>query len=223
LLIDLGTNGEIVLGSKNGFVGCSTAVGPAFEGTHIQYGMSALDGAISRYEAPQTYTVIGDVKPKGICGSGLIDIVEYFLKTGLMDDTGLLSDIRDKKINVTEDIYVSQQDIRQIQMAKSAIRTGIELLIQEAQIKYEVIKNVYLTGGFGEYIQVKSAIAMGMLPSALANQAKAIHNTSLQGAIMCLLNESYREKYKELAEKVRYVELAKHPHFQDLYLKHMNF
>ncbi|MFP4697413.1 MAG: ASKHA domain-containing protein [Eubacteriales bacterium] len=222
LLIDLGTNGEIVMGNKNGFLSCSTAVGPAFEGTHINSGMGAMEGAISNYTNSQKYSVIGNVEPKGICGSGLIDIISYLINNKEVDENGSITDTK-KEIYITNELKVTQQDIRQVQMAKSAIRSGIELLINESEFNLEDISKVFLTGGFGEYINVDNAINIGMLPRIFKEKVIPIHNTSLQGAIECVNDLDKLTSLIKLSDKTRYIELANHIDFQTIYIKNINF
>ncbi|TCK98447.1 uncharacterized 2Fe-2S/4Fe-4S cluster protein (DUF4445 family) [Natranaerovirga hydrolytica] len=222
LLIDLGTNGEIVLGKEDHFLSCSTAVGPAFEGTHIEKGMGALKGAIHAWRSPLEYETIGEVEPVGICGSGIIDVIDYLLEQNIMDSTGLLKN-NEKGYNITKDIELSQQDIRHIQMAKSAVYTGIEILVEESGIDYADIQNVYITGGFGEYINIKKAGNIGLIPKQLIEVAQPLHNTSLQGAIKALMDRDILNLYEAMAKKITYIELANTPQFERVYIKNINF
>ncbi|TCT16325.1 uncharacterized 2Fe-2S/4Fe-4S cluster protein (DUF4445 family) [Natranaerovirga pectinivora] len=222
LLIDLGTNGEIVLGKKGEYISCSTAVGPAFEGTHIEKGMGALNGAINIYKSPTDYTVIGNVAPIGLCGSAIIDAIHYLMENNRIDETGLLTD-KDMKAYLVEDIYITQQDVRQIQMAKSAVKTGIDILLKETGITYDDIQTVYLTGGFGEYVNRHNAGNIGLIPKMLLTRTKTLHNTSLQGGILSLYEENQLELYKRLSKETKYIELANNSQFQTQFIENINF
>lgn len=198
LLIDLGTNGEMVLGNRNRMIACSTAAGPAFEG-----GVN-----------------------KGIWGADMIRLLEKLLQEGIMDETGLLADSYfDNGVRVG-DVCVTQQSIRAVQLAKGAIRAGIEILVKEYGIEYTDIDRVVLAGGFGYYLNPSSAAAIGLLPQELAGKTVAGGNTALAGALKLGCDYLHRgevcfEEYDR--EKVRALNLAQRPEFEELYLGYLDF
>lgn len=243
LLVDIGTNGEMVLGNKYNLVASSAAAGPAFEGARITFGVNGIEGAIDHVDFGKRpfYTTIGDKKAKGICGSGIIDIISEFLKYGIIDSTGrflpkeevknLPIDIA-QKITVYKDepafliengIYVTQKDIRQIQLAKGAIIAGINIMIKEMGIDVNDIKKVFLAGGFGNYIFPPSAITIGLLPKELEGKIIQIGNSAGIGAIMALLSDKELERATQLQKKIKYIELSTHKDFQHEYIKGMYF
>lgn len=250
LAIDIGTNGEIVLGSKHRLLCCSTAAGPAFEGTHIECGMPAFDGAIEKISIENDnlqYNVIGGQLPKGICGSGLIDAVAELLKIGVIDKTGRIlskNTLRAKLNNKLleriietgngssfllaygEDdkrIVLTQQDIRKVQLAKGAIRAGIEILKKQLGIDDKDIEEVLLAGAFANYIRVDSARIIGLVPPIPTTRIKFVGNAASTGAKIALLSREAREEAKRIAEFVEYVELAGRNDFQREFIKAMNF
>lgn len=247
LLLDLGTNGEIVLGNKNKVFCCATAAGPAFEGASIKCGMGGVKGAINsvNLNSEKIYTTIDNAAPIGICGSAVLDIVSELLKHGLIDKSGRMIDKEDLKASpyikrmvygsalrefVLEDslksgqtIVFSQKDIREVQMAKAAIAAGIQVLIKEAKITYEEIENVYIAGGFGSYMNIESAVTIGMIPEELKDKISAIGNSAGIGAKMYLLSETYRKKAGQISELAKYIELSTRLDFQDYYMGYMMF
>ncbi|HHW03887.1 MAG TPA: DUF4445 domain-containing protein [Thermoanaerobacterales bacterium] len=247
LLLDLGTNGEMVLGARGEFLSCSTAAGPAFEGAGITFGIGGIAGAIDRVnlEKKPVYTTIGGAPPVGICGSGVVDAVAQLLKYGIIDNTGRmkakddesiselfpelsarLKDYRGQRAFLLDEaagIYVTQQDIRQIQLAKGAIRAGIEILMNQMSITPEKISKVYFAGGFGNYISVDSAAAIGLIPEELKDRVLQIGNGAGTGAIMALLSEKEMERARRIKEEIKYIELSRCPEFQEEFIDAMNF
>lgn len=223
LLIDLGTNGELALGSQEGLWVTSTAAGPVFEGASLDCGMPASPGAI--YDLSDEIKVIGDIKAKGICGTGAISILGYLLEKELIDETGRFINQLESKTQyaITDTIFLSQKDVRALQTAKSAIRTGIDILIDSAPIPMDAIDHVYIAGGFGNNINVDAFIQTGILPMALKSKIKLVGNTSLKGAIKCLLNKENLLQSKELKEMTSSINLSEHPKFQDYYIDNMYF
>jgi len=243
-LIDIGTNTEIVIGSREGMVACSCASGPAFEGAHIKHGMRAASGAIEgvwidhgRLE-PNVKT-IDDARPLGICGSGLIDVLSEMLKAGIIDTSGrILNDVDHPRIrkregvseyvvawgedsSTSEDIVVSQLDIRELQKGKAAMFSGAWMAMNHLGVKRDEIENVYMAGAFGTYINRESAINIGMIPEFPPMKIEQVGNAAGTGARMALISKSAREEAKEIARSVRYVELAAQPEYNQVFLDAM--
>ncbi|MCF8067923.1 MAG: ASKHA domain-containing protein [Desulfobacterales bacterium] len=246
LLIDIGTNGEIVLGNKDGMLCCATAAGPAFEGAHISRGVGGISGAINKVylEGGEVkYTTIDDQRPIGICGSAIIDIVALLQETGVMDHTGrLLEDKKDAAFQIIQieglpaaviakddetdsgfDICFTQKDIREVQLAKGAIAAGVNTLLLDTGKTQDDIKNVYIAGGFGSFLSKESALAIGLLPAGLGDRIKVVGNAAGLGAIMSTLSAKELEQCQNIKKTVQYVELSSSAAFMDEYLKCMNF
>lgn len=242
LLVDIGTNGEMVLGNKDRLVSCSTAAGPAFEGANIRFGTGGIPGAIDYIKVENgeiSYTTIDGEDPVGICGSGIVDIVAMLLDEGLVEETGRFYDqdeIADHPLSarmgkfegmrafrLTENIYVTQKDIREIQNAKAALAAGISTLIKKFGTTPDKISKIYLAGGFGNYINVKSALSIGLLPKVEPEKVVASGNTAGAGAVTCLLSRKQMENAETLKKKVEYIELTTDPNFTDEYIENMIF
>jgi len=244
LAIDIGTNGEVMLATPDGVLTASTAAGPAFEGGRIAHGMRAVKGAISSFRATPTmeYSVIGGGQPRGICGSGLIDLVAELFRAGVLDAKGrilLPSEIDsrqaeelaprlrasdgDREFIVFQDegreVTLTQKDVRELQLAKGAIRAGIELLMKEAGVSVEEIEEVLLAGVFGNYINRESAVALGLVPQFPLEKIHFIGNGAMDGALRALLNLDERRQAQEIAAQVRHVELSGRPDFEETFLR----
>lgn len=223
LMIDIGTNGEMVLGNKNRRIVCSTAAGPAFEGAKISCGMRGAEGAVDHVwleEGKIKYHVIGDTAPEGLCGSGLLDLVAVLLEQEIIDESGYLEE---KEYKLCDNVILTQKDVREVQLAKAAIRAGIELLAEELGIQVADIRKVYLAGAFGNYLTPTSVCRIGMIPSVLLDRIQPIGNAAGEGAKLCALN---REEYlysQELAKNTDFLELASLPQFQDCYVDALEF
>lgn len=251
LLIDFGTNGEIVLGNRDGMIACSTAAGPAFEGALIECGMRGAEGAIDHVSlagGKVDYSVIGQRKPVGICGSGLLDIIGELIRVGLIDDTGKLHDecssetskelcqrvreINGKKAFVIAEatecangspVYVTQKDIREVQLAKGAIAAGIMLLVEETAVTVDTIEQVLIAGAFGNYMSPESACQLSMIPPTLRNRIIPIGNAAGEGAKRVLLNSDEYQWAQQISSLCKYLELAAHPDFQDVFIDCLSF
>ena len=239
LFLDLGTNGEMALGNKNGFLCCAVAAGPAFEGVGLKCGL-ASEGAINRIDyVNQTLAIdtIGGGKARGICGSGLIDALAVMLRCGAMDSSGRLRDadevppqIRgrlrtqdgEKLFCITGDICISASDIRALQLAKAAVRGGIETLLELSGKTYRDVGNVLIAGGFGAWVNIGSAREIGLLPPELCTKARHIGVAAAAGAAITLTDEG-RSALAALAAGCRYCELSGSPVFYEKYLDHMVF
>ena len=222
LLIDLGTNGEIALFNDNKIITESTAAGPAFEAANISMGMPAIEGSIAKAEYKNgkfLCKTISDKKPIGICGTGVIDIAGEIVKHGLCDETGYIED----DINIIDNIYFTAKDLREIQLAKSAMRSGIEILLDTAGLDYNQIDNIYLAGGFGHKINPQSAANIGLFPSSVLPKIKTVGNTSLAGATSVLLSNEAESEAILIAQKAKEINLAAHSKFNEFFMEYMMF
>ena len=223
LMIDIGTNGEMVLGSKERRIACSTAAGPAFEGAKISCGMRGAEGAVDHVwleDGEVKYHVIGEAAPEGLCGSGLLDLVAALLDLEILDESGYLEE---KEYRLCENVVLTQKDVREVQLAKAAIRAGIELLAEKLGKEVSDIQKVYLAGAFGNYLTPASACRIGMIPPVLLDRIQPIGNAAGEGAKLCALN---REEYlysQNLAKETEFLELASLPQFQDCYVDALEF
>ena len=227
LLIDLGTNGEMVLGNKDRMLCASTAAGPAFEGGNISCGTAGIPGAVSSVDlgsVPRVIRTIGGLAPVGICGSGVLEIAYELYRCGLVDETGLLDDdYFDEGYPLGEGIFFTAKDVREVQLAKSAIRSGVEVLLHEFGISADEVSRVYLAGGFGEKINVQKAVGIGLLPDALAGKTQPVGNSSLAGAVLFAEHPNLSERFTEAASGIREVSLTGTPLFTELYMDNMFF
>lgn len=221
VLMDLGTNGEIVVGNKERIMCTSTAAGPAFEGINISQGMKAATGAIYQVTENCQVKVIGNVSPVGICGSGLIDAIDLFLKQSYIDGSGAVRD-GGKYLPLCETVGLTDKDIREFQLAKSAIRTGLEILLTEMELSLDDIEHVYITGGLGSYLDIDKAIHVGLLDDKMRTKVVKLNNAALLGARMFLF-DSTEQDWKSILQKSHYCTLESHPCFQDLFCSHLFF
>lgn len=223
MLVDIGTNGEVVLWKKDGVFCCATAAGPAFEGAGLTMGMQGTAGAVSHVTVtPEGFCaeVIGDCEPVGICGSGVIDAVSCLLQTGDMDETGYLEE---EEAVIAGKVKLLQEDIRKVQLAKSAICAGMKTMLHHADITEKEVNRLYVAGGFGSFLKLENAVAIGLLPNIEADRIRVCGNAALTGASMLLLDESLLERSSELAKGAQTQELASDPYFQDTYIEGMFF
>ena len=242
LAVDIGTNGEIVLGSGERLLCCSTAAGPAFEGARIKFGMRAATGAIETVDLDSDVRLrlIAGERVIGICGTGLIDAVAELLRVGIIDPTGRIlradqvsglpeplarrihtldgaSDFVLAHADATlhgEPIYLTQRDVREVQLAKAAIAAGISILKSELGVTDEKIDEVLLAGAFGNYIRKDRAVAIGLLPAPLLDRVRFVGNAAGVGARLTLVNQGCRDEAEEISLNTRYVELAGRADFQ---------
>ena len=220
VLIDLGTNGEIVIGNRERIVCASTAAGPAFEGAKISQGMRATTGAISSVEFENNKLnihVIGNVQAKGICGSGLIDVIAMLLNR---EEIGLFGEINSgaDSVQLTKNVSLLQQDIREFQLAKAAIATGVQVLMNRLNISFADIEHVYIAGGFGNFLNIRNVIRTGLIECE-AEKIIKFGNTALIGAKMFLFkNEDF---LANILAKTSHINLESDPDFQDIYIEKM--
>ena len=249
--VDIGTNGEVVMGTRDRLLACSAPAGPALEGAQIRHGMRGAVGAIDRVwlEAGAIrWHVIGEAAPQGIAGSGLIDAVAMALDAGLLDGTGLIQvegrdalprPLRDaiemrgpERVLVLVprgqaagggEILLSQEDVRQVQLAKGAIAGGIRMLQTVLGLADADVAELMLAGGFGNYLSARSAVRIGLIPALPAERIRYVGNAAALGAQLALLSEPERARAARLAREIEHVSLAAHPDFQDVFVEAMNF
>lgn len=228
LFIDIGTNGEMAIGNKHKILTASTAAGPAFEGGNISCGMAAVKGAICSLNIQgrtALYNTIGNKPPKGLCGSGVLETVYELLNAGIIDNTGLLRDeYFEKGFPIAPNIYFNQNDIREVQLAKAAIKAGIEILLKKFHAEYSDIDRLYIAGGFGKHVNIAKACGIGLIPSALADKAVAVGNTSLKGAVKFALDSnSLSERFVNTAKNSKEILLSDIKEFSESYINSINF
>ncbi|MEA4965175.1 MAG: ASKHA domain-containing protein [Oscillospiraceae bacterium] len=225
LLVDIGTNGEMVLGDRRRRISCSTAAGPAFEGAKISCGMRGAAGAIDHVAARDGALhchILGEGVAVGLCGSGLLDAVFALLQTGRLSGSGRLTE-QSVSIPLRDGVALTQKDIREVQLAKSAIRSGVELLCKQLGVRPEDVQRVCLAGAFGNYLSPESACGIGMLPPCLLPKIVPVGNAAGEGAKRCALSEAEFEHSKRLAAETEFLELASMPEFQDCFIDYLSF
>lgn len=251
IAVDIGTNGEMVIAAPGGLLACSAPAGPALEGAQLQCGMRAAAGAIDqvRIDDDVHYHVIGSVAPQGICGSAILDVLAGLLDVGVLDASGRLHPeapasapeaVRRRVVTQPDgltafvlasaaesaggrDIVLTQADIRQVQLAKGAIRSGIAMLQRLTATPDDGLAGLMLAGGFGNYLNVQSAIRVGLIPRLPAERVSYVGNAAGLGAQLALVSETERRRADELAGRIQHVSLATHPEFQDVFLGALRF
>lgn len=251
LAVDIGTNGEVVLAGRGRILTCSTAAGPAFEGSHIRHGMRAAEGAIEAVKINDDVSlkIIGDSAPRGICGSGLIDVAAEMLKSGIIEPSGRFASPEDGagrnplvwerlrkngdswefvlapgSISATgEDVVIAQKDVRELQLAKGALLAGIQLLLKEMGTGPEDISTIILAGTFGNYINKESALAIGLLPPVPPERIISVGNAAGDGAIMALISRQERALAESLSLMAEHVELSARTDFQEDFVEALSF
>lgn len=248
--MDLGTNGEIFLGNRQRLVTCSAAAGPAFEGARITHGMIARGGAIegvSFEDGNLVYQVIGNMSPKGICGSGLVELVAALLDLGVINHEGLIqypqdsaaeglgsrivtrNGVRDFLIASPKEsydgrpIYLTQKDVRELQLAKGAIAAGVKTLMDEMGVDTWDITRVHLAGALGNYISPASAVRIGLLPGFDPDLITSLGNAASTGASMVLLSKNYWQTANDLSDSIEHIELSSRTDFNDYFIEHLDF
>lgn len=243
-MIDVGTNGELVLNDRGKMWAASAAAGPAFEGEGITCGMRASQGAIDKVwleKGVLHYHVIGDERPQGICGSAVIGLMAALMEAGCLDPNGTLhpnpgtaiiintSDAGPEVVLAEKEktynglpLVFNQEDIRQVQLAKAAIRTGIDILLHTAGLNWKDLDYIYLAGAFGNYLDPASCIDIGMLPPLDKNKITNIGNAAAQGAVLALTSDTKRAQACALSNNIKCIELANVKNFQDSFMKNIN-
>ena len=231
LLVDIGTNGEMALWQNNQLICCATAAGPAFEGAEISCGCHGIPGAVDHVWVEggsiRAHT-IGEVAPLGICGSGIIDALAALLATETVGETGKLEkpDAEyngEKAAKIAESVYLTQKDIRNVQLAKSAICAGIRTLLHEAGLKEKDLTAFYIAGGFGSFIDLNSAAAIGLFPAELIGVARVIGNAAETGAAMMLQDATLHETIAGILDRANAIDLSSKSYFMDQYVEGMCF
>lgn len=249
LLVDIGTNGEIVVGNEEFLCACSTAAGPAFEGANITCGAGCVEGAVSEVFIDRDGEIctrtIGGKKATGICGSGLIDAIACMLQIGVLDETGRIL-VRDEleqsalryadrlfeensqqafllETSDNRRVFITQKDVREVQNAKAAIAAGIQVIIRESGLEPEDIHAIYLAGGFGNYMRISSAVATGLLPDKLKDRIFAIGNAAGAGSIHALLSRDDLLEAAKIAGRIKYLELSSRQDFVEAFTDGMFF
>ncbi|MEA4923881.1 MAG: ASKHA domain-containing protein [Syntrophomonadaceae bacterium] len=245
LLIDIGTNSEIVLCHQGQMWAASAAAGPAFEGGALSCGMRAGSGAIDKvfmHQDKLSFRVIGGGAPRGICGSGIIDLVSVLLQNHWLDQNGIFTEQAQASLNMRSGdhgaelilaegekrgsgapLVLNQDDVRQVQLAKAAVRTAIDILIQKANITASRIDHIFMAGAFGSYLDPNNVINIGLLPAGKEGKIRNIGNAAAEGAIMTLLSPAQLQAAVDIKTRVQYVELAHEPEFQTIFLNNLNF
>ena len=250
LLLDIGTNGEIVLKHNGTYYCCATAAGPAFEGAEIEMGMVAEDGAISRVKLSGDRkvigcSVIGGGEPKGFCGSGLIDLLAALLQMGEVDETGRL--VSGDRYYVYSDVvamssvkvrrssgsgasappesapYITAEDVRKLQLAKAAIAAGIDVLLHYAGIKESDVRLLALAGGIGSFLDTASAACIGLFDRSLLPVAYPVGNAAGEGAVLTLIEKDAKERLEVIRAKCEYIDLSANAFFNDRFVERMSF
>jgi uncharacterized 2Fe-2S/4Fe-4S cluster protein (DUF4445 family) len=237
LFMDIGTNGEIAVGNNEWLITAACSMGPCFEGSGIRHGMRATEGAIESVRIDQvtlepSFGVIGETRPLGICGSGMIDAISELFFSGIIDQKGkFASDLKTDRLRIEDegpefvlyrgeikDIVLTEADIENVIRAKAAIYAGVSVLLKDVGLSLDIVERVYIAGGFGNYLNIDKAIMIGMLPDLPKEKFSFIGNTSIAGAYLCLLSQKMREEAEEIAGKMTYMELSVSRGFMDEYM-----
>ena len=223
MLCDIGTNGEVVLWKDGKLYVSSTAAGPAFEGAGISCGCSSIPGAIDRVKLtdgkPEIHT-IDDAPAAGVCGSGLIDAIAVFLDMGMIEETGGTDE---DELVLADGVAITPKDISQVQLAKSAIASGIATMLKETGTEFADVKTIYIAGGFGSHLNVRSAVRIGLLPEEFEDKISVIGNAALTGACMLLGDMEKIDAIRKIASISSHVNLGGNPLFNNLYMENMMF
>jgi uncharacterized 2Fe-2S/4Fe-4S cluster protein (DUF4445 family) len=241
LFIDIGTNGEIVIGNRDFLMACACSAGPAFEGGGIECGMRAATGAIERVAvdpetgAPQ-YATIGNAPPQGICGSGMIDLLANLFATGWIDPAGKFERSRSsshilmegsqaryiivprEESGTGEAITISELDVDNIIRAKAAIYSACALILEQLAIGFDDLKHIYIAGGFGRYLPLEKAITIGLAPDVPRERFQFIGNASLMGSFMVVVSRDFRRRQMNLAQRMTYIDLSNNPGYMEEYM-----
>lgn len=246
LFVDIGTNNELVIGNEESMYCCATAAGPAFEGARISQGMRASTGAIEKVEMTKdgiSYKTIGGGLPVGLCGSGLIDVTAVMIREGMIDSRGRMKtkeECKDKRfrerissdenrinrllITETENpVYITQKDIREVQLALGAVKVGVEVMMEQRGITVDEIDEILLAGAFGSNIDIESAITVGLIPKVEKEKVHFIFNSSGLGACMALASAEFYLETERTMRKMKYLELSTLPDFQKRFIRSMLF
>ena len=224
LLIDVGTNGEVAIGNADMLLCCSSSAGPAFEGSQMTSGMLASEGAIDSVriiDGKVHYTVIGGGEPKGICGSGIIDLVAQLFLAGMLDRRGNFTEsagAKDGVLTIVGDVVITQSEISNVIMTKAAIYSASGTMVRSLGVSFDDLEKIYIAGGFGNFIDMESAITIGLFPDVDRSKYEYLGNASLAGAKYALLSKDVRDRVDTVFPKMTYVDLGSDPVFYDEYM-----
>jgi uncharacterized 2Fe-2S/4Fe-4S cluster protein (DUF4445 family) len=250
LFIDVGTNGEIVLGNNEWLMTAACSAGPAFEGGGIRWGMRAEEGAIEKLTIdPETlipdFSTVDDQPPRGICGSGMIDLMSEMLLTGIIDQSGKYRIspghprmIKEKdelayilafsdQTALEEDIIFTETDIHSLILSKGAVYAGFTVLLNQMGLDFSMVERIWISGGFGQYLDIDRAVTIGLLPDVDRSKFKYLGNSSIAGAYMTLLSDDLRKEAREISNNMTYIDFSSNSQFMDeftsaLFLPHTN-
>jgi uncharacterized 2Fe-2S/4Fe-4S cluster protein (DUF4445 family) len=245
LLIDIGTNGEIALGNNEFLISAAASAGPAFEGSGVACGMRAGNGAIEKVKINAadlnlSYSTIGNAAPRGICGSGYISLIAELLRAGVIDRSGMILIDHKTRIRNTEegrqfvvafkeetqtgaDIVITESDIENLKRAKAAIYSASAILVRHMEMDFGQIKKIYIAGGFGNVLDIESAVSIGLLPDLERTRFSFIGNSAIAGAREMLFSAQARERADEIARKMAYLELSVEPRYMEEYMAALFF
>ena len=243
LFLDLGTNGEMTLFHDGHLYACATAAGPVFEGANIHFGMPALPGAVSKVgfaDGEVQISVLGDVEPVGVCGTGIVDAVATMIDLGVVDERGYLNgpDEVDPELahlvgvedcgnvfylDASKKVYITQVDVRNVQLAKAAVCGGVLTLFKEAGIGQEAVERLLVAGGFGAFISMHSAARIGLFPAELESRATSVGNASAEGAAALLISQEAHKREQQIVDECTYIELSTSRDFNQFYVEMMMF
>lgn len=218
LLIDLGTNAEIVLLGRGKYLAVTAAAGPCFEGANISCGMSASDGAIYAYNPDKSYSVIGGGIPTGLCATGLIDLIATLVREDIIDENGYMEN---EEFSISDSVSLTREDVREFQLAKSAVMSALQCLIRRAGITFDDIEKMYVAGGFSAKMNIDNASFLGLLPSALAGAFEPINNSSLLGTVKFALGNTM--PLEDITSKAEFIDLGADRLFSELFFENMAF
>lgn len=243
LFLDLGTNGEMVLVSGDAAVACSTAAGPAFEGVHIADGMPSIEGAICEVDLVDgdlRSSTIGGHAPLGLCGSGLADVIAALLQARVVDATGrmaapdtigiaeamrarIVDSSRGRSVTIAQSVEVTQADVRQVQLAVSAFRTGVEILLGEAGVSPSEVVHTYVGGGFGSSLRPRSLLDLGVVPADVGGIIEPVGNVAGRGARLAVTAPRFAEEARRITGRVRHVRIEEDPGFTEAFIRNTRF
>ena len=227
-LMDIGTNTELIVGNRDRVLAASCPAGPAFEGGAIACGMPALDGAIDTvsldHEGACRFTVIGDVPPEGVCGSGLIDLLSELLRTGRMNQMGRFEDGSHRiTIDASRDIHFLESDVNELAQAKGANVAGLHVVFNRFGVSFDDVEAFYLAGGFGRHLDVEASRRIGLIPSLPASRVRRVGNAAIEGATLALISRTKRQELEALVRRVEHCRLETDPRFFDFFVEGCQF
>ena len=217
ILLDLGTNAEIALINENEILCTAAAAGPCFEGANISCGMSARDGAVTEFRSATSYKTVNSAPAVGICGTGLIDVISVLLENEIIDETGYMES---ERFRIVDNVCLIPSDVREYQLAKSAVYSGILTLMKKADVSFSDIEAVYISGGFSAKINIGNAVKTGLLPCEFKEKCVSVNNSCVAGVLKYLRD---KDDISAIAEKSRYIDLSGDKVFSELFTKNIQF